>query len=151
MRTKLLKVGLPLLVVLVAALAASFWYGKTNSAELKLADSVKKSQYVFGEYFNADYGRAKAAMLDHILLLDRLSGESDNPSRNPYSVDAMAWFVRLAKLEERNDGSGRGEYMREACLRCEKLGRADCSEETLSQQLGRMDAVARSHLSVGPK
>jgi hypothetical protein len=150
MKTTLPKLGLSLFLVLIVALAAYLWYRNDNSAEQRLADTVQRSQYVFGQYINADYGSAKGAVLDHILLLDRLSAGSGNPSRNPYAADAMAWFVRLAKLEEKNDGSGRGEYTREACSRCEKLGRADCSEENLGQQIDRMDTIARSQLGVGP-
>jgi hypothetical protein len=150
MKTTSVKLGLSLLVILIVALAAYLWYRNASSAEQRLADTAKRSQYVFGQYINADYGSAKGAMLDHILLLDRLSAGSSNPSRNTYAADAMAWFVRLAKLEERNDGSGRGEYMGEACSRCEQLGKADCSEANLSQQIDRMDTIARSHLTVGP-
>jgi hypothetical protein len=150
MKTTSPKLGLSNFVILIVALGAYLWYRNANSAEQRLADTVKRSQYVFGQYLNADYGSAKGAVLDHILLLDRLSAGSGNPSGNPYAADAMAWFVRLAKLEERNDGSGRGEYMREACSRCEKLGWADCSEGKLSWQIDRMDTIARSQLSVGP-
>jgi hypothetical protein len=145
METKLLKVGLSLLVVSVAVLAAYGWYGKTHSADQTLADTVKKSRHVLDQYLSGGYGPAKAAMLDHISLLDRLNAESGRPDRNPYSVDAMAWYVRLAKLEERNDGSGKAEYMREASARCEKLGWADCSEENLRLQVDRMDTVASQH------
>jgi hypothetical protein len=131
-----------LLVVLLTALAGYFWLRKINSPEQRPADTVKKSQYVFVPYFNADYGAAKAAMLDHIYLLDRLNAESGTPARGPYSADSMAWFVRLAKLEERYDGRGSVDYMREACARCEKLGWADCSEASLRYQVDRMDAIA---------
>jgi len=150
MKTTSEKLGLSLLVILIVALAAYLWYRHSNSAEQRLADSAMRSQYVFGQYINADYGSAKGAILDHIILLDRLSAESGNPSRNPYAADAIAWFVRLAKLDEGNDDSRRSEYMRAACSRCEKLGRADCSEVSLSQQIDRMDTIARSQLSDGP-
>jgi len=86
-------------------------------------------------------------VLGHISLLDKLSAEAGNPSRNPYSSDAIAWFVRLAKLEERSGGSGSAEYMREARVRCEKLGRVDCSEESLRRQIDRMDTIALSQIN----
>ncbi|MEK6321500.1 MAG: hypothetical protein AABN33_07440 [Acidobacteriota bacterium] len=149
MKTKLLKVGLSLFVVLVFAWAAYQWFGRTHSAEQKFAETVEKSQYGFGQYFNAGYVPARTAMLDHILLLDKLSAESGRPVRNPYFVDAMAWYVCLAKLEETNNGSGKAEYMHEACARCEELGRSDCSEENLRRQIGRMHMVALANLIVG--
>jgi hypothetical protein len=54
----------------------------------------------------------------------------------------MCWYVRLAKLEERNGGSAKEEYIKEACLRCERLGWADCSEKRLRADVDRMDAIA---------
>ena len=134
--------GLPLLVVLVAALAGYFWFGKTDPAKKRLAQAGKQGDYVFGQYFNADYVAAKGATLDLIRTLDEYSAESGGPGRNPYCVDAMLWHVRMAKLEERNSGGAQSEYMREACSRCEQLGWADCSEENLRRQVDRMDAIA---------
>jgi hypothetical protein len=89
-------------------------------------------------------------VLDHILLLDKLSAGSADTSRNPYAADAISWFVRLSKLEETKGGSASGDYIREARMRCEKLGRVDCSEETLSRDIARLDAIGRSQLSGAP-
>jgi hypothetical protein len=136
------SVGLCIGILLVTS-ATYFWYRNSNSAEQRLADTTKRSRYVFDQYLRADYLSAKQAVLDHISRLEKLSAGSANPSRNPYAADAVSWFVRLAKLEEQNNGSEREEYMREARLHCEKLGRADCSEEALIQEIGRMDALAR--------
>ena len=81
-------------------------------------------------------------MLDYIGFLDQASAESANPLRNPYRKDAMTWYVRLAKLEEKNHGSEQAEYMREAMARCQKLGWADCSEERLRRDVDRTDDIA---------
>src|SRR5262249_36049103 len=72
-----------------------------------------------------------------------LEAESDRPARTPYSVDAMLWCVRLAKLEERNSGTRTAEYVREAWSRCQNLGWADCSEQRLRSEVDRMDSIAR--------
>jgi hypothetical protein len=60
-------------------------------------------------------------------------------------VDAMFWYVRLAKLEEKNDSTRKAEYMRDACSRCQKLGWADCAEEKLRSDVDRMDSIASQH------
>jgi len=146
MRTKILKVGLPVFVALALAFAVFSWFGKASSAQQKLAESVRQSDSVFEQYFTADYGTAKAAMLNHIRLLDQLSAESADATVNPYAVDARSWYVRLAKLEERNGGNEKREYMQEACSRCEKLKRADCSEGKLRFEVDRMDTIALAQL-----
>lgn len=55
-------------------------------------------------YAGDDYDAANQALLGHIEFLDRLSSESGNTVRSPYAVDAVTWFVRLAKLEQRANG-----------------------------------------------
>ena len=142
----MLKVGLPVFVALALAFAIFSWFGKASSAQQKLAESVRQSDSVFEQYFTADYGTAKAAMLNHIRLLDQLSGENAAGTVNPYAVDARSWYVRLAKLEERNGGNEKREYMQEACSRCEKLERADCSEGKLRLEVDRMDTIALAQL-----
>lgn len=146
MKAKTLKVGLPLFIALVSGFAIFSWSGKTSSAQQKLAESIKQSEFVFEQYFSADYATAKEAMLHEVRRLDQLSAESERPSRNPYAVDAMIWYARLAKLEERNNGHEKGEYLQEARSRCEKLGWADCSEERLRSDVDRTDTIAFSQL-----
>jgi hypothetical protein len=139
-----------LIGILLVTSGTYLWYRNSESDEQKLAEITKKSRQVFDHYLNGDYVAAKQSVLDHILLLDKLSAGSANTSRNPYAADAISWFVRLSKLEKTEGGSASGDYMREARLRCEKLGRNDCSEETLSRDAARMDAIARSQLSGAP-
>ena len=86
------------------------------------------------------------AMLNHIRHLDMLSAESGDSTSNPYAVDARSWYVRLAKLEERNGGNEMREYMQEACSRCERFGRADCSEGKLRLDVDQMDTIALAEL-----
>jgi hypothetical protein len=145
METKFLKLGLSLLGTSLVVFAVYGWYWQTHSAQRVLADTVNKSQFVFDQYLSGGCGAARTAILNHILLLDRLNAESENPDRNPYSVDAMTWYVRLAKLEERSESTGKAEYMRNACARCEKLGRTNCSEVELRNQVDRMDLAASKH------
>jgi hypothetical protein len=127
----------------VAGLAAGyFWILGGDPASRTLEETAKQSEQVFRLYLTADYVTAKESVLNHIKRLDQLSAESERPDRNPYSADAMIWYVRLAKLEEGNKTGGNQEYMNEARQRCLKRGRADCSEERLLADVDRMDAIA---------
>lgn len=146
MKSILLKIVLPLVAVALLVGAGYLWFGKTDTAKQGLVESVKQSDYAFGKYFNAGHSEAKEAVLNHIEFLDRSSAESSNPSGNPFSVDALCWYVRLAMLEERNGGSGE-TYMSEATARCRNLGWADCSEENLRRQVNSMDTIARAELN----
>lgn len=145
MKTTILKVGLPLFVMMALALGFYTWFGKGSSAKQRLAESVKQTDLVFEQYFNADYETAKDALLNHIQYLDKLSAESERPARNPYAMDAMCWSIRMAKLEELNHGDGKA-YIEQARSRCEKLGWADCSEEKLRSEVERMDKIAFTQL-----
>ena len=111
MNSKLLNGGLVLTLVLVAACACYLWLGRDITVDRRLAESVRRSECVFERYFNAEDGGAKQAMIEHIEYLDKLSSEFGGQNRNPYAFDAMAWCVRLAKLEERNKGTSGSEYI----------------------------------------
>ena len=139
-----------LIGILLVTNGIYFWYRNSESEEQRLAEITEKSRQVFDQYLNSDYAAARQSVLDHISLLDKLSAASANPSRNPYAADAISWLVRLSGLEKTNGGSDSADYLREARTRCEKLGRVDCSEETLSRDTARMDAIARSQLTGAP-
>ena len=146
MKTKLLKVGLPVFVALASAFVIFPWVARPSSDQQKLAESIKQDEAVLEQYFTADYDTAKDAMLNHIRHLDLLSAEAADSIRNPYAADAKSWYVRLAKLEERNGGNEKSEYMKEACSRCDKLGGADCSEGKLRLEVDRLDIIALSQM-----
>ena len=146
MKKKIVEVGLPLFVTSVLALAVFSSFGKPSAAQQKLVESVKQGEFVFEQYFTADYVTAKDAMLNHIRLLDRLSTESGDSIRDPYAVDAMSWYVRLAKLDERNSGNEKRQYIQEACSRCERFGWADCSEAKLRLEVDQLDTIALARL-----
>lgn len=146
MKSKVLKAALVLSLLLAMSFAAYLWFGHNNAVEERLAESVRRSERVLERYLSAEDDVAKQAMLEHIDYLDKLSRESGDETRNPYAFDAMTWCVRLAQVEERGKGSMATEYMRDAVARCQKLGKADCSEDGLRHQVERMDSVALARL-----
>lgn len=118
--------------------------GRTASDREKLAVIAALSRDVYRQYHSGDDAGAKATLLAHVRLLERAEAESDPQNNNPYAVDAMISYVRLAKLEEKNKGGGKARYMREASVRCERLGLkwGDCSEEVLRRSVDRMDSIS---------
>jgi len=128
-------------VLAVGAGLVYLWIHRPTPEQQKLVESGKQSQVVFSQYQTGDYATAKKALLENASRLDGLSAESGNSNRNPYAVDAMMSYVRLAKLEEKNKGTAQAEYMKEASARCGRLGWADCSEKRLRRDIDRMDEI----------
>jgi hypothetical protein len=143
MKRKYIMVALLFLASVCLTLACYMWVKKVDTPEERLAVSVKQSDMVFQKYFHADYDSAKEAVLNHIKLLEQFSFESKNPLRNPHAADTVYWYVRLAKLEEKNHhAEEKAKYMAEAQSRCQAIGRINCSGESLQQDVERMDVIA---------
>jgi hypothetical protein len=55
----------------------------------------------------------------------------------------MFTYVRLAKLEEKNNGSEKVAFMNQAAARCQQLGKwAKCSDQEMRELVDRLDTVA---------
>ena len=142
--TKLLQIKVVLLLGFnVVTCSGCLWRGENNSGKQKLAEAASRGDHVYRQYHDADHAAAKAALLEHVRFLDQLGAESSEQGKGPYAVDAMISYVRLAKLEEKNNGIGKAEYMREAAARCERLKQkwGDCSVERLRRQADQMDSL----------
>ena len=109
----------------------------------ELSHVAAHGENAYRQYQSADYSVAKAALLEHVRLLERVKAESGYQNNNPYATDIMISYVRLARLEEKNKGSERAGYMRAASVRCEQLKFkwGDCGEETLRSSVDRMDSI----------
>ena len=143
LRARKLIIVAVLAIATVAGLVALVDFWEKQSAEEKLAQSVKSSEYTYQQCRDGDYATSKEAILAHLELLNQRNAESERPGRNPYFVDGMMWYVRLARLEETNNNpAGRSNAMTEALSRCAKTGRWDCSEETLVHEVERMARMA---------
>ncbi len=117
------------------------WIHRPTPEQQKMAEVGKRQEYAYRQYKTADYPTAKKALLEVAQELDSLDAKSDRPHRNPHALDVMTLYVRLAKLEERNGGPAQAEFMKEASTRCEKLGRADCSEMRLRREVDQRDSL----------
>jgi hypothetical protein len=143
MKRKYIMVATLFLASICLTLACYMWVKKSDSPKEKLAIAVKQEEVAFQKYFHADYDSAKEAMLNYIKVLDKFSSESKNSVRNPYAADAVFWYVRLAKLEEKtNHPEEKAKYIEEALSRCQAVGSMNCSREYLQQNVERMDVIA---------
>lgn len=116
---------------------------RTGSGREGLAQVAAHGEDAYRQYRSADYSVAKTALLEHVRLLKRVKAESGQQNDKPYATDIMISYVRLAKLEEKNNGSEKAGYMRAASVRCEQLKFKwdDCGEETLRRSVDRMDSI----------
>ena len=95
--------------------------------------------YAYLNYRLGDYANAKRSLLYHTSLLDAM-GDDPLAGGKASALDAVTNYVRLAKLEERNGGTARDEYMREATARCERIKwRRGCSEDYLRGYVDKLD------------
>ena len=72
-------------------------------------EAVRRGDEALRKYKTADYQTAKAALLDQLQFLDKVS--SDPKAPNEFREDAMMTCARLSKLEEKNHGSEQAAYI----------------------------------------
>lgn len=127
-----------LLLVLVALLVLAGCKSSDTTANQMSA----RADAAYKQYKTADYANAKAALLDYIGFLDRTAA-SDPKLTNLCNADAMTSYVRLVKLERKNQGSDEARYMSEAISRCGKLEVKghNCSADALRASTDKMDAL----------
>ena len=127
-----------LTVLLVSACKSS------KASNDKLEEAAARGRAAYKQYKTADYQTAKAALLDNINFQDQLAA-SEPGFANMCNQDATLDYLRLAKLEQKNNGSDEGRYMAEAISRCEKGSVKDkgnaCSAEALRAMIDKVDAI----------
>jgi hypothetical protein len=108
-------------------------------------EAVRRGDAALRKYKTADYQTAKAALLDHLQFLDKVSSDpnisSEPNAPGEFREDAMLTCVRLSKLEEKNHGSEQAAYMKQALARCQtfKLHVVKCDEDSLRKEVDRLD------------
>lgn len=93
-------------------------------------------------YRTADHETAKAALLSFIRDLEGRLSNPANPNAETYKADIVLSYARLAKLEERNNGSEKETYMRQAEAKCQQMKiKRTCSARELRAQVDAADAL----------
>jgi hypothetical protein len=133
-----------LFVGFAAGVYAGEWRAKKIEREgLKRTATLLAGHEAYLNYRLGTYENAKRHLLDDIKLLDEMSVSDDLYIGGESSAsDAMTNYVRLAKLEERNNNdAAKAAYMREAVARCGKLEhwRWNCSADYLRGFVDKMD------------
>jgi len=130
-------------LVLISVLAVLL-VSACKSSDDKLAEAAARGNAAYKQYKTADYQTAKAALLDYIKFLDQTTA-SDPKFANMNNQDALFSYLRLAKLERKNNGSDEPRYMAEAISRCEKGSVRDkgnaCSPDALRAMIDKVDTI----------
>ena len=130
-------------LVLLSVLAV-WLVSACKSSNDKLAEAAARGNAAYKQYKTADYQTGKAALLDYIKFLDETT--ASNPQfANMNNEDATFSYLRLAKLEQKNNGPDEGRYMAEAISRCEKGSVKDkgnaCSPGALRAMVDKVDSI----------
>jgi hypothetical protein len=110
---------------------------------------VRRGDEALRKYKTADYQTAKAALLDQLQFLDKVSSDpnisSDPNVPGEFRQDAMMMCARLSKLEEKNHGPEQAAYMKQAVARCQtfKLHVVKCDDDSLRREVDRLDALIK--------
>jgi len=132
------------LILLVSLLGCA---GKQQSAATHWQEvekeAVRRGNEARSKYRSGDYQAAKAALLDLLQFLDKVSYPPNAP--NEFREDAMYTCLRLAKLEERQGhDEEKATYMKQAVARCESFPlKGKCDEDSLRKQIDRLDALPK--------
>jgi len=106
-------------------------------------EAVRRGNEALIKYRGGDYQAAKAALLDLLQFLDKVSYPPNAPDE--FRQDAMFTCLRLAKLEERQGHDAeKATYMKQAVARCESFPlKGKCDEDSLRKQIDRLDALPK--------
>lgn len=94
------------------------------------------------QYRAGDYPTAKAALTDFVRELERRLEDPETINGETIKADLMIHYVRLAKLEEKNNGSEKDAFMNRAAANCQLLKiKRTCSLEEMRAQVDAIDAL----------
>src|SRR5690349_4557556 len=114
----------------------------TCNGDEDLRETARRGEEVYRQYRTADYATAKAALLTYIVDLEGRLSDPSTPNAETYKADVMLSYARLAKLEEKNNGSEKETYLQQAAAKCEQLKiKRTCSTQELRAQVDAADAL----------
>lgn len=129
-------------VFLILALALSGISCKERENLRILKDTADRANQSYKQYRTGDYVTAKAALLDFIRYLEEQMRDPSYAHFEAAKSDIMTAYVRLAKLEEKNNGAEKESYMQQAVGTCQQLKiKWDCSPQTLRKRIDDFDAL----------
>ena len=131
-------------ILLSAALALAALFSLSScEKDTELKGLVQVGEEAYAHYKTADYATAKASLLKFIDELERqMPKDPAVQGIDMYKSDIMVSYVRLAKLEEKNNGPEKEKYMQQAVRQCQELKiRPDCSPQALRTRVDRIDEL----------
>ena len=129
-------------VIVLIALALNGISCKDRENLRTLKETSDRANQSYKQYRTGDYATAKAALLDFIRYLEEQMRDPSYAHIEAAKSDIMTAYVRLAKLEEKNNGAEKESYMQQAVARCQQLKiKGDCSPQTLRKRIDDFDAL----------
>lgn len=129
-------------VMLILALSLSVSSCKERENFRTLKEAADKGSESYKQYRTGDYRTAKAALLDYIRYLEEQMRDPAYAHAETAKSDIMTSYVRLATLEERNNGAEKENYMQRAVAQCQQLQiKWDCAPEALRKRVDGIDAL----------
>lgn len=108
----------------------------------ELQGTALRADDVYRQYRTADYVTAKTALLSFIRDLEARLKDPSTQNAETYKSDIALSYARLAKLEEKNNGSEKETYMQQATAQCQQLKiKRTCSAQELRAQVEAADAL----------
>lgn len=125
----------------ILAVALSVVSCKESSDLQSLRETAERGNESYKQYKSGDYPTAKAALLGYIRYLEDKMRDPEYPHAETAKSDIMISYVRLATLEDKNNGDEKENYMRQAVASCQQLKiKWDCSPEALHGRVDGLDA-----------
>lgn len=129
------------LVVVLAALTCLTSCNRHDDLR-DLKQVAERADQVYRQYKTADYPTAKAALVDWIRDLEGRLSTSSDPGAEMYKSDITTSYVRLAKLEEKNNGPDKEAYLRKAVAMCEQMKlKPSCAAEEVRKRVDGIDNI----------
>ena len=108
----------------------------------QIIEMAERGEQSYKLYRSGDYAAAKPALLDYIKYLEGKLADPSFRQKESCKVDIALSYVRLARLEERNNGPDKESYMQKAAAMCQQMQvKRGCSPEDLAGQVDATDLM----------
>ena len=122
-----MKMSLRVFIAMTVLLSLCTCSRNDDMAQLK--EMAERGERSYKLYRTGDYATAKAALFDYIQYLEGNLADPSFRHIETARIDIFLNYVRLAKLEENNNGPDKETYMAKAVAMCEQVKKDKKCEE----------------------
>ncbi len=134
------QIHVPRILVLMLLLCLSSCDRSDNRS--KLIEMAERGEHSYKLYRSGDYAAAKPALLEYIQYLEGKLADPSFKQKETCKVEITLSYGRLARLDERNNGTEGESYMQKAMAMCEQLQvKRGCSPQDVAAQVDTQDLM----------